>query len=39
VLCGVSPFLHEVFETAQLPGALCIRHGEEQALNAVVSAP
>jgi anti-anti-sigma factor len=39
VLCGVSPFLHEVFETAELPGALCIWDGEEEALKAVVSAP
>jgi anti-sigma B factor antagonist len=39
VLCGVSPFLHEVFATAELPGALCIRDGEEEALKALTSAP
>ena len=39
VLCGVSPFLHEVFATAELPGALCIRDGEDEALRAVASAP
>ena len=39
VLCGVSPFLDEVFQTAELPGALCIRDGEDEALQAVASAP
>jgi anti-anti-sigma regulatory factor len=28
VLCEVSPSLYEFFETAQLPGVLCIRDGE-----------
>jgi anti-sigma B factor antagonist len=39
VLCGVSPFLDEVFATAELPGALCLRDGEEEALKALTSAP
>jgi anti-anti-sigma regulatory factor len=39
VLCGVSPFLHEVFEAAELPGALCIRDVEDEALKAVASVP
>jgi anti-anti-sigma factor len=32
VLCEVSPFLYEFFETAHLPGLLCIRGGEAEAL-------
>jgi anti-anti-sigma factor len=32
VLCQVSPFLHEFFATANLPGLLCIRGGEQDAL-------
>jgi stage II sporulation protein AA (anti-sigma F factor antagonist) len=32
VLCEVSPFLYEFFEAADLPGVLCIRGGERQAL-------
>jgi anti-sigma B factor antagonist len=39
VLCGVSPFLDGVFATAELPGALCIRDGEDEALQAVTCAP
>jgi hypothetical protein len=38
VLCEVSPFSYEVFETAELPGALCIRDGEGEALQAVTCA-
>jgi anti-anti-sigma regulatory factor len=39
VLCEVSPFLYEFFEAAELPGVLCIRGGERQALEALLSAP
>jgi len=39
VLCQVSPFLHEFFETARLPGLLCIRGGEAEALEAVSASP
>jgi anti-sigma B factor antagonist len=35
VLCEVSPFLHEFFETAKLPGLLCIRGGEQEAVEAL----
>jgi anti-anti-sigma factor len=35
VLCEVSPFLYEVFEAAKLPGLLCVRGGEEEALAAL----
>jgi anti-sigma B factor antagonist len=38
VLCEVSPFLDEFFETAELPGVLCIRGGEREALEALASA-
>jgi anti-sigma B factor antagonist len=37
VLCEVSPFLYEFFETAQLPGLLCMRGGEQEAVAAVSS--
>jgi hypothetical protein len=37
-LGGVSPFLDEVFETAELPGALCIRNREDEAPQAVACA-
>jgi anti-anti-sigma factor len=36
-LCHVSPFLGEFFETANLPGLLCIRGGEDEALRAVAT--
>jgi anti-anti-sigma factor len=39
VLCDVSPSLYEFFEAAKLPGVLCIRDGEDEALRAVGSAP
>lgn len=32
VLCEATPFLHEFFETANLPGFLCIREGEADAV-------
>jgi anti-sigma B factor antagonist len=35
VLCEVSPFLDEFFEAAELPGVLCIRGGEREALAAL----
>jgi anti-sigma B factor antagonist len=35
VLCKVGPFLDEFFETAQPPGLLCIRGGEQEALEAL----
>jgi anti-anti-sigma factor len=35
VLCEVSPFLYEFFETAKLPGLLCVRGGEREALEAL----
>ena len=35
VLCEVSPALYEFFETAKLPGVLCIRGGELDALEAL----
>jgi len=35
VLCEVSPFLYDFFATAKLPGLLCIRGGEEEALSAI----
>ena len=35
VLCEVSPFLYEFFETANLPGLLCIRGGEREAVLAL----
>jgi len=38
VLCEVSPFLDEVFETAELPGALCIREGEDEGLKTMTCA-
>ena len=37
VLCEVSPFLHEFFETAHLPGLLCLRGGEREAVEALSS--
>ena len=37
VLCEVSPFLYEFFETARLPGLLCLRGGEPEALAALSS--
>ena len=39
VLCEVSPFLYEFFETAHLPGLLCIRGGEEEAVRALTPSP
>jgi anti-anti-sigma regulatory factor len=39
VLCEVSPFLDEFFEAAELPGVLCLRGGEREALEALASAP
>ncbi len=38
VLCEVSPFLHEFFETANLPRLLCIRGGEQEAVRALTPA-
>jgi anti-anti-sigma factor len=38
VLCEVSPFLYEFFEAAELPGVLCIRGQEREALEALASA-
>src|SRR5262249_60537501 len=38
VLCEVSPFLYEFFETAKLPGLLCLRGGEQEALQALSAA-
>ena len=38
VLCEATPFLHEFFETANLPGFLCIRQGEAEAV-AVLTSP
>jgi hypothetical protein len=35
VLCEVSPFLYEDFEAARLPGLLCVRGGEQEALAAL----
>jgi anti-anti-sigma factor len=35
VLCEVSPFLYEFFDTARLPGLLCFRSGEEEAVRAL----
>jgi len=35
VLCEVSPFLYGFFETAKLPGLLCIRDGEHEAVQAL----
>jgi anti-anti-sigma factor len=35
VLCEVSPFLYEFFEAAKLPGLLCIRDGEHEAVQAL----
>jgi anti-anti-sigma regulatory factor len=35
VLCEVSPFLYEVFKAAKLPGLLCVRGGEQEALAAL----
>jgi anti-anti-sigma regulatory factor len=32
VLCEATPFLYEFFETANLPGFLCIREGEADAI-------
>jgi anti-anti-sigma factor len=37
VLCEVSPFLSEFFDTAQLPGLLSIRGGEAEALQALTA--
>jgi anti-sigma B factor antagonist len=37
VLCEVSPFLYEFFETARLPGLLCMRGGEPEAVAALSS--
>jgi anti-sigma B factor antagonist len=39
VLCEVSPFLYEFFETAHLPGLLCFRSGEEEAVRALTPSP
>ncbi len=35
VLCEVSPFLYQFFETANLPGLLCIRGQEQDVLQAL----
>jgi len=35
VLCEVGPFLNKFFETAQPAGLLCIRGGEQEALQAL----
>jgi anti-anti-sigma factor len=35
VLCEVSPFLYQFFETANLPGLLCFRGGEQEAVQAL----
>ena len=35
VLCEATPFLHEFFETANLPGLLCSRGGEAEAVAAL----
>jgi anti-anti-sigma factor len=37
VLCEVSPFLGEFFETAHLPGLLCIRGAEPEAVQALAA--
>jgi anti-sigma B factor antagonist len=39
VLCEVSPSVQEFFEAARLPGVLCIRGGEEEALKALTATP
>jgi anti-anti-sigma factor len=39
VLCEVSPFLYEFFETAHLPGLFCIRGAEEEAVRALTASP
>jgi anti-anti-sigma factor len=36
VLCGVSPFLHTFFQTAQLPNLFCLRGGEQETLQALI---
>jgi anti-anti-sigma regulatory factor len=38
VLCEISPFLEEFFAAAELPGVLCMRGGEREALEALASA-
>jgi anti-anti-sigma factor len=35
VLCDVSPFLYEFFETAKLPNLLCFRGGVEEAVRSL----
>ncbi len=39
VLCDVSPFLSQFFETANLPGLLCFRGGEQEAVQSLTAAP
>jgi anti-sigma B factor antagonist len=39
VLCEVSPFLYDFFETAKLPGLLCMRGGEPEAVAALSRDP
>jgi anti-sigma B factor antagonist len=39
VLCEVSKFLYEFFDTAHLPGLLCFRGGEPEAVQALTSPP
>ncbi|HEX5273164.1 MAG TPA: STAS domain-containing protein [Gemmataceae bacterium] len=37
VLCDVSPFLYQFFETAKLPGLLCFRGGVEGAVQSLTA--
>lgn len=37
VLCEATPFLYEFFETANLPGFLCIRGNEQEAVQALTT--
>lgn len=39
VLCDVSPFLYQFFETANLPGLLCFQGGVEEAVQSLTAAP
>jgi anti-anti-sigma factor len=35
VLCDVTPFLYQFFETAKLPGLLCFRGGVDEAVQSL----
>jgi anti-sigma B factor antagonist len=39
VLCDITPFLSQFFETAHLPGLLCLRGGVDEAVQSLTGSP